>query len=38
MTGVTVRISLEVILMLGFGLPELTGRNDFGHNLIGPQA
>ena len=24
--------------MLGFGLPELACRNDFGHNLAGPQA
>src|SRR5262245_49137451 len=38
MAGVTVRISLEVILMLGFGLPELARRNDFGHSLAGPQA
>jgi hypothetical protein len=38
MTGVAARISLEVILMLGFGLPELACRNDFGHNLAGPQA
>src|SRR5688572_11741931 len=38
MAGVAVRISLQVILMIGFGLPELACRNDFGHNFAGPQA
>ena len=38
MAGVALRKSLEVILMLRFGLPELACRNDFGHNLGGPQA
>jgi hypothetical protein len=38
MAGVAVRNSLEVILMLGFGLPELACRNDFGDNLAGPEA
>src|SRR5688572_24573069 len=38
MAGVAVRISLEVILMLGFGLPELACGNDLGHNFVGPQA
>jgi hypothetical protein len=38
MAGVAVRISFEVILMLGFGLPELARRRDFRHYLAGPQA
>src|SRR5262245_24022366 len=38
MAGVAARISLEVILMLGFGLPELASRNGCGHNRAGPQA
>ena len=37
MAGVAVRISLEIILMLGFGLRELASRNDFGHNSVGQQ-
>ena len=36
--GVAVRISFEVILMLGFGLPELAGLRDLRHYLAGPQA
>jgi hypothetical protein len=38
MTGVPVRISLEIILMLGFGLPEVARRNDFRNDLARPQA
>ena len=38
MAGVAAGISLKVILMLGFGLPEVACRNDFGHDLAGPQA
>ena len=38
MAGVPGRVSLEVILMLGFGLPELGCRNNIGHNLVGPQT
>src|SRR5262249_59685266 len=38
MASVAAWISLEVILMLGFGLPELACRTDFGHNLLVPQS
>jgi hypothetical protein len=38
MAGVAVGIPLEVILMLGFGLPEVACRNDFGNDLARPQA
>jgi hypothetical protein len=36
--GVTVRIALEVILVLRLGLPEITSRRQFRHHLTGPQA
>ena len=38
MAGVAVGISLEIILMLGFGLPEVACRNDFRNDLARPQA
>ena len=38
MAGIAVEISLEIILMLGFGLPEVACRNDFRNNLARPQA
>ena len=38
MTGVTVGIVFQVILMLGFGLPEVACRNDFRNDLARPQA
>ena len=38
MAGVAVGISLEVILMLGLGLPEVSGGHHFGHDFAGPQA
>src|SRR3954451_6740821 len=36
-TGVTVRIVLEIILMLRLRLPEVAGWGDFGDHLAGPQ-
>ena len=36
MARVPVGIALEVVLVLGFGLPEGTGRRDFGNDLAGP--
>ena len=38
MAGVAAGISLEIILMLAFGLPEVACRHDFGHDLARPQA
>ena len=38
MAGVAIGISLEIILMLGFGLPEVACRNDFRNDLARPQA
>jgi hypothetical protein len=35
-TGVAVRIALEVILVLRFRLPERADRRDFGHHLAWP--
>src|SRR5262249_15177648 len=35
---VTVRVPLEVVLVLRFGLPERTGRRDLGDHLAGPDA
>src|SRR3569623_417241 len=35
--GVPGRIALEVILVLGLGLPERADRREFGHHLAGPQ-
>src|ERR1700722_11654588 len=37
-TGVAVRIALQVILMLGLGFPERSGRGHLGDNLARPQA
>src|SRR4051794_39005898 len=36
--GVSVRVALEGVLVLGLGLPERAGLADFGHHLAGPQA
>src|SRR5262245_2524150 len=36
MAGVTVRIALQVILVLGFGFPEIARGRDFGDDLAGP--
>ena len=36
--GVAVRVALEVVLVLGLGLPEGDGLADLGHDLAGPQA
>jgi hypothetical protein len=38
MAGVAVGISLEIILMLAFGLPEVARRNDFRNDPARPQA
>lgn len=38
MAGVAIGISLEIILMLGFGLPEVACGNDFRNDLARPQA
>ena len=37
MTGVTVRILLQIILMLRFGLPEWPGWDNLGDNLARPK-
>ena len=36
--GVAVRVALEVVLVVRFGLPERHGLADLGHDLAGPQA
>src|SRR4029079_1043990 len=36
--GVAVGIVLEVVLVLGLGLPERAGRLDLGDDLAGPDA
>jgi hypothetical protein len=33
-----VRVSLEVVLMLGLGFPERLGGGHLGHDLRGPAA
>jgi hypothetical protein len=38
MAGVAVGNALEIILMLGLGLPEVACSNHFGHDLPRPQA
>ena len=38
MAGVAVGNTLEVVLVLGLGLPERAGRRQFGHYFAGPQA
>jgi hypothetical protein len=35
--GIAVRNALQVILVLGLGLPEIAGRHHFGHDLAGPE-
>src|SRR5918997_271039 len=35
---VAVRVALEIVLVLGLGLPEGDGLADLGHHLAGPQA
>ena len=37
MAGVAAGVALQVVLVLGFGVPELRGRADRGDNLAGPQ-
>ena len=37
MAGVAIGISLEIILMLRLGLPEVACRNDLRNNLARPQ-
>jgi hypothetical protein len=37
MAGVAAGISQEIVLMIGFGLPEVTGWYDLGHDFSGPQ-
>src|ERR1700749_2637786 len=36
--GVAVRITLEVVLVLGLRLPERSSRLHLGHDLAGPKA
>src|SRR3954453_21880077 len=36
--GVAVGVALEVVLVLGLGLPERDRLADLGHDLAGPQA
>src|SRR5436309_244964 len=38
MARVAARVALEVVLVLGLGLPEGTGGRDLGDDLAGPQA
>src|SRR6185312_3181726 len=38
MAGVAARIVLEIVLVLGLGLPEVTGRRQFGHHLARPES
>ena len=38
MAGIAVRITLQIILMLGLGLPESADWRQFGHHLARPQA
>ena len=37
-TGVSIRIFLQIILMLGLGLPERSGRGHLGDDLARPKA
>ena len=37
-TGVAIRIFFQIILMLGLGLPERSGRGHFGDNLARPKV
>jgi hypothetical protein len=36
--GAAVRVTLEVVLIFGLGLPEATALADLGHDLAGPVA
>src|SRR6185312_13668575 len=36
--GIAVRIMFEVILVFGFGFPEVAGGRQFRHHLAGPRA
>src|SRR3546814_17746376 len=36
--GVAAGVMLQVILVLGFGLPEIAGGGEFGHHLARPQT
>ncbi len=36
--GVAVGVGLQVVLVLGLGLPERADRGDLGDDLAGPQA
>jgi hypothetical protein len=38
MAGVAVRVPLQIILVLGFGLPERACRHNLCHDLAGPQS
>ena len=38
MAGIAVGNSLEIVLMLGLGFPEVAGWNDFGNDLGRPKA
>ena len=35
-TGVTVRVTLEIVLVLGLGFPEVAGGRDLCNHLAGP--
>lgn len=37
-TGVAVRIALEIVLVLRFRFPEIARRHHLGHDLSGPEA
>ena len=37
MARVAARVLQEIVLMLGFGFPELTDWHDLGHGFAGPQ-
>src|SRR5215471_2827524 len=36
MAGVTVRMSLQIVLMFRLGFPKSTGRREFSHHFTGP--
>ena len=37
MAGISIRILLEIVLMLGLGFPEISQGRDLGHDPAGPQ-